>query len=85
MYLCLGYDMTFGNFSASRGWLAKVTRVVDCGLDALRGWVLLCEAVTFPTKTPLPRRRRPPKRWIWQRETSGADLDVCARSEPVPR
>ena len=23
MYLCLGYDMTFGNFSASRGWLAK--------------------------------------------------------------
>jgi hypothetical protein len=43
MYLCLGYDMTFGNLSASRGWLAKATRVVeDFGLDALRGWVLLC-------------------------------------------
>jgi hypothetical protein len=38
MYLCLGYDMTFGNLSASRGWLAKATRVVeDFGIDALRG------------------------------------------------
>ena len=78
MYLCLGYDMTFGNFSASRGWLAKVTRVVDCGLDALRGWVLLCEAVTFPTKTPLPRRRRPPKRWICSARPA-VQTDVCAK------
>jgi hypothetical protein len=40
MYLCLGYDMTFGNLSASRGWLAKAARVVrDSGLAGLRGWV----------------------------------------------
>jgi hypothetical protein len=54
MYLCLLYDMTFGNFSASPGWLAKATRVVeDCGLDALRGWVLLCEAVTLQHQDPV--------------------------------
>src|SRR4029450_2093702 len=48
MYLCLGYDMTFGNSSASRGWLAKAARVVeDSGLVVLQGWVLLCEAVTL--------------------------------------
>jgi hypothetical protein len=29
MYLCLGYDMTLGNLSASRGWLAKAARVAE--------------------------------------------------------
>lgn len=81
MYLCLGYDMTFGNFSASRGWLAKVTRVVDCGLDALRGWVLLCEAVTLSHEDPTAAEEKAAEALDLARETSDADLDVCARSE----
>ena len=45
--------MTFGNSSASRGWLAKASRVVEeNGLDLLRGWVLLCEAVTLDDENP---------------------------------
>ena len=56
MYLCLGYDMTFGNLSASRGWLGKAARVVeDCGLDALRGWVML--------RSRDPSQRRPHCCW----------------------
>jgi hypothetical protein len=58
MYICLGYDMTFGNLSASRGWLAKAARVVaDSGLDGLHGWVLLCEAVTLPSPSGPGGRR----------------------------
>ena len=65
MYLCLGYDMTFGNSSASRGWLAKAARVVeDSGLDVLQGWVLLCEAVTLHDEIFWPPSARPAQRWI---------------------
>ncbi|HEX5940581.1 MAG TPA: helix-turn-helix transcriptional regulator, partial [Dehalococcoidia bacterium] len=82
MYLCLGYDMTFGNLSASRGWLAKAARVVEeSGLDALRGWVLLCEAVTFLHEDPVTAERKARKALDVARETNDADLDVCARSE----
>jgi hypothetical protein len=34
LYLCLGYDMTFGNSSASRGWLARPP-----GLSRTTGWM----------------------------------------------
>jgi tetratricopeptide (TPR) repeat protein len=82
MYLCLGYDMTFGNLSASRGWLAKATRVVeDFGLDALRGWVLLCEAVTLHHEDPVAAEEKARGALEVARETNDADLDVCARSE----
>ena len=82
MYLCLGYDMTFGNFSASRGWLAKASRVVEeCGLDALRGWVLLCEAVTLHRENPGAAEEKAREALDVARETDDADLDVCARSE----
>ena len=82
MYLCLGYDMTFGNRSASRGWLAKARRVVeDCGLDALRGWVLLCEAVTLHHEDPAASAEKAREALDVARETRDADLDVCARSE----
>jgi DNA-binding CsgD family transcriptional regulator/tetratricopeptide (TPR) repeat protein len=82
MYLCLGYDMTFGNLSASRGWLAKATRVVeDFGLDALREWVLLCEAVTLHHEDPVAAEEKARGALEVARETNDADLDVCARSE----
>jgi hypothetical protein len=82
MYLCLGYDMTFGNFSASRGWLAKASRVVeDCGLDALRGWVLFCEAVTLHHDDPAVAEGKARAALEVARVTNDADLDVCARSE----
>ena len=82
MYLCLGYDMTFGNLSASRGWLAKASRVVeDCGLDALRGWVLFCEAVTVHHQDPLAAEEKARAALGVARETHDADLEVCARSE----
>jgi DNA-binding CsgD family transcriptional regulator len=82
MYLCLGYDMTFGNFSASRGWLAKARRVVeDWGLDALRGWVLLCEAVTLSHEDLTAAEEKAREALDVARETSNADLDVCACSE----
>jgi DNA-binding CsgD family transcriptional regulator len=82
MYLCLGYDMTYGNNSASRGWLAKAARVVaDHALDQFEGWVSLCRAVTEHNDDPVAAER-----WARQAlETAGVtgdiDLDVCARSE----
>ena len=82
MYLCLGYDMTFGNSSASRGWLAKAARVVeDSGFEVLRGWVLLCEAVTLHDEDPVVAEVKARKALHAARETNDADLDVCARSE----
>jgi DNA-binding CsgD family transcriptional regulator/tetratricopeptide (TPR) repeat protein len=82
MYLCLGYDMTFGNSSASRGWLAKAARVVeDSGLDVLQGWVLLCEAVTLHDADLLAAERKARAALDSARETNDVDLDVCARSE----
>jgi DNA-binding CsgD family transcriptional regulator/tetratricopeptide (TPR) repeat protein len=82
MFLCLGYDMTFGNSSASRGWLAKAARVVeDNGLDALQGWVLLCEAVTLHNADPVAAEQKARAALDAARETNDVDLDVCARSE----
>jgi hypothetical protein len=82
MYLCLGYDMTFGNSSASRGWLAKATRVVeDSGFEVLRGWVLLCEAVTLHDEDPVVAEEKAREALHAAHETDDAGLDVCARSE----
>jgi tetratricopeptide (TPR) repeat protein len=82
MYLGLGYDMTFGNSSASRGWLAKAARVVeDNGLDVLQGWVLLCEAVTLHDADPLAAEQKARLALDAAHETNDVDLDVCARSE----
>jgi DNA-binding CsgD family transcriptional regulator len=82
MYLCLGYDMTFGNLSASRGWLAKAARVAeDSGLDGLHGWVLLCEAVTLHHQDLVAAEVTARKALDAARESNDADLDVCARSE----
>jgi DNA-binding CsgD family transcriptional regulator len=82
LYLCLGYDMTFGNSSASRGWLAKAARVVeDNGLDVLQGWVLLCEAVTLHDADPLAAEQKARAALDAAREINDVDLDVCARSE----
>jgi tetratricopeptide (TPR) repeat protein len=82
MYLCLGYDMTFGNHSASQGWLAKATRVVeDCKLDAFRGWLLLCEATTFHHKDPVAAEQKAREALDLARQNDDADLEVCARSE----
>jgi tetratricopeptide (TPR) repeat protein len=82
MYLCLGYDMTFANFSASRGWLAKAARVTEnSGLDVLQGWLLLCEAVTLQNQDPAAAEEKARAALLAARETNDADLDVCARSE----
>ena len=82
MYLCLGYDMTFGNSSASRGWLAKASRVVEeNGLDLLRGWVLLCEAVTLDDENPIAAEEKAREALHAAGQTKDADLDICARSE----
>ena len=82
MYLCLGYDMTFGNLSASRGWLAKAARVVrDSGLAGLRGWLLLCEAVTLHHQDLVAAEEKARTALDAASETNDVDLDVCARSE----
>jgi DNA-binding CsgD family transcriptional regulator/tetratricopeptide (TPR) repeat protein len=82
MYLCLGYDMTFGNLSASRGWLAKAARVAaDSGLGGLRGWVLLCEAVTLHHHDLVAAEEKARGALAAAREIDDIDLDVCARSE----
>lgn len=82
MYLCLGYDMTFGNRSSSRGWLAKARRIVaDRGLDALQGWVWLCEAVTLHDEDPGAAGQRASEALRAASQSEDADLDICARSE----
>ena len=86
MYLCLGYDMTFGNLSASRGWLAKASRVVeDCGLGALRGWLLLCEAVALHHDDLVAAEGKAREALEVARETGERDLDMCARASSAQR
>jgi DNA-binding CsgD family transcriptional regulator len=82
MYLCLGYDMSFGNASASRGWLAKATRIAEeTGLEILQGWVPLCEAVVVHDEDPRTAEQKARQALLMARATRDADLDVCARSE----
>jgi DNA-binding NarL/FixJ family response regulator len=82
MYLCLGYDMTFGNLSASRGWLAKARRIVeDSELDALRGWVLLCDAVILHHDDLTTATEKARAALNVARLTNDVELDVCARSQ----
>jgi DNA-binding CsgD family transcriptional regulator len=82
MYLCLGYDMTFGNSSASQGWLARATRVLEeTGLEHLQGWVLLCEAVTLHDESPAVAEQKAREALRAAREAEDPELDVCARSE----
>jgi tetratricopeptide (TPR) repeat protein len=82
MYLCLGYDMTFGNSSASRGWLAKLSRLAkDQGLTGLEGWVLFCRAVVDHDRNPAAAERWAQQALDVALVSGDADLDVCARSE----
>lgn len=82
MYLCLGYDMTFGNTSVSRGWLGRAARLAeDHALDPLRGWVHLCRAVT-EHDDDLTAARGWARQALDDALTNGdTDLEVCARSE----
>jgi DNA-binding CsgD family transcriptional regulator len=83
VYLCLGHNMTFANTSAARGWLERGTRIVEeRGLPHLRGWMLLCRAVTEQDGGDLIAAEK------WAREAllgasefDDLDLEVCARSE----
>jgi hypothetical protein len=53
----------------------------EAGLDALREWVLLCEAVTISHEDPAAAAEKARESLKVARESSDADLDVCARSE----
>jgi tetratricopeptide (TPR) repeat protein len=82
MYLCLGYDMTFGNASASRGWLAKLSRLArEHGLVGLQAWELLCRAVADHDSDPVAAEQWARRALDIAAASGDVDLDVCARSE----
>jgi DNA-binding CsgD family transcriptional regulator len=82
IYLCLGFNMAFGNTSASRGWLAKAARVAEeTGLESVQGWIPLCEAVIVHDENPRAAEEKARQALHMAHATHDAELDVCARSE----
>jgi len=83
VYLCLLYRASLGNFAASRGWLARASRIVEeSGLEPLSGWVALCRAATASDEDD-PRAA---ERWASEageiaRTSHDGDLELCALSE----
>jgi DNA-binding NarL/FixJ family response regulator/tetratricopeptide (TPR) repeat protein len=82
-YLCLAYQMTYGNAAAARGWLGRAARVAaGPGGEGTEGWVALARAhLALDAGQPAEAER-------WAREASGVagasgdvDLELCAVSE----
>jgi DNA-binding NarL/FixJ family response regulator len=80
MRLCLTYRANMGNHAASRGWAARVARLVeDFELEPLRGWALLTNALVADdpaTGEGLAREAHEEAR-----RSGDADLELCALSE----
>ena len=82
-YLCLAYQMTFGNTAAARGWLGRSARAAaGPGGEGTAGWIALARSHLAMDDG------RPGEAEGWAREAVSAaaasgdvDLELCAASE----
>jgi DNA-binding CsgD family transcriptional regulator len=81
--LCLLYRASLGNYSASRGWVGRLARLVEqYELVPLRGWLALCRAVAAnDTNEPAAAEAHAQQALDVARRTDDRDLELCALSE----
>ena len=81
--LCLTYRASLGNYAASRGWVGRLSRLVEqYELAPLRGWLALCRAVAAnDANEPTPAESLARTALDIARSTGDADLELCALSE----
>lgn len=81
--LCLTYRASLGNYAASRGWVERLSRLVDeHDLVAMRGWVALCRAVAANDLNDAPTAERHARSALAAaRAGLDTDLELCALSE----
>ncbi len=81
--LCLLYRASLGNYAASRGWLARLARLVqDSELDQLTGWVALCRAVAAnDANAPTEAEASAHRAASVARAALDVDLEFCALAE----
>lgn len=81
--LCLTYRASLGNYAASRGWVARLARLVEQHhLVPLQGWLSLCRAVAAnDANEPTPAEAHAREALEVARRTGDTDLELCALSE----
>ncbi len=77
--LCVHYRANLGNAAASAGWLARAARLInDFGLEELRGWLLLMQALDAD---PVSSEALARKAKTLAGEFGDLDLELCAISQ----
>ncbi len=81
--LCLTYRASLGNYAASRGWVRRLSRLVEqYELVPLQGWLALCRAVAAnDANEPTAAESLARGALDVARSTGDADLELCALSE----
>ena len=81
--LCFTYRASLGNYAASRGWVGRLSRLVEqYELVPLQGWLALCRAVAAnDANEPTPAEALARAALDVARRTGDADLELCALSE----
>jgi DNA-binding CsgD family transcriptional regulator len=82
-YLCLAYQMTFGNTSAARGWLGRATRVAaGPGGEGTEGWLALAGAhLALDEGRSVEAERLARESHAAAAMSGDIDLELCAVSE----
>jgi len=81
-YLCLAYQMSLGNRSASGGWLARAGRVAVDAPDETAGWIALARAhLAIDDGRPLLAERSAREAVAVAAAHGNVDLELCALSE----
>ena len=83
MSVCLTYRASLGNYAASRGWVARLARLVDeHDMAPMRGWLALCRAVAAnDANDSRTAEARATEALGAARLTGDTDLELCALSE----
>ena len=81
--LCLTYRASLGDYAASRGWVRRLSRLVEqYELVPLQGWLALCRAVAAnDANEPTAAESLARGALDVARSTGDADLELCALSE----
>jgi DNA-binding CsgD family transcriptional regulator len=82
-YLCLAYQMTYGNSTAARGWLARAERVAaDSGGEDTEAWVAVARAhLAIDAGQPAEAEGWARSAHATASARRDVDLEVCAASE----
>ncbi len=81
--LVMTYRASLGNYAASRGWVRRLSRLVEqYELVPLRGWLALCRAVADnDANEPTPAQAHAREALDIAGLTGDTDLELCALSE----